>query len=138
MLSHLKQVHGESDTDSSGLALGDRVADTEPSRYGDDDPRARVVDLPSRRADEYRIEAIGKTVAEENPHYPAGDRVVGIAFEKTLRRKLDPDAIDVIFGGVAKPETVSFYCDQFGIAVYHYPESRLRAIDESDEAGESR
>src|SRR5699024_2421244 len=92
------------------VEVGDRAVDSNPKGA----PSAmRVVDVPGTRADEYHIEAIGKTVAAVND-CPADDPVIGIVFE-----------------GEQNDENAT---------VYHYPLSRIEPISEDWEppAGSSR
>lgn len=61
---------------SAALDLGEQVIDSE-----DDTPSvAEVVEAPGTLASEHTIPAMGKTVAQANPEYPADDRVDGIRF----------------------------------------------------------
>lgn len=95
---------------TSGFEVGDRVVDSDPKGA----PSAmRAVDVLETRSDEFRIEAIEKTVAAVND-CPADDPVVGVVFEANQN---DENA-----------------------TVYHYPASRLEPISEDWEppAGSSR
>lgn len=134
-----------------GLALADRVVDSEPNGP----PSAmRVVDLPEETAEEYYIEAIGKTVAEANADSPADDPVVGVVYENDLDRAVEWWRVDVdeelqreherapepkINPGPDHLAALAMH-DNIDVTVYHYPESRLRTIGEDWEppAGGSR
>lgn len=98
------------------LSHGDVVVDRDGG-----ESRAVVVSRPSKTADEWSIPRFGKTVAEDNPTYPADDRVVCVVFQDTLAASYP------YYSGV-KPLALSVLHDS-GVKFYAFPESRLRAVD---------
>lgn len=126
------------------LTLADRVVDSEPNGP----PSAmRVVDLPEETAAEHYIASIGKTVAEVNSESPADDSVVGVAYENDLDRAVDWWRVDIDeelqreFESVPEPKInpgpdhlAALAETHEAVTVYHYPESRLRAVSEDWES----
>lgn len=126
---------------SERFDIGDLVVDID-EKPDHRDP-ARVMRFPGERADEFVIERIGDgtTVADTNPEYPADDPVVGICFEKWLKRQ--DETYDRLAGRVweqaRSPEsesTAEGFAEQFidehrdALIVYAFPASRLQAVDE--------
>lgn len=123
------------------FGIGDLVVDRE------DDPEhrdpARVMRLPGERADEFDVERIadGTTVADTNLEYPDDDPVVGVCFEKWLKRQ--DETYDRLASRVWEqardPESESTpegFAEQFldehrdTLIVYSFPVSRLRGVNE--------
>jgi hypothetical protein len=80
--------------------------------------RVLIVENAADRGDDFRIDAIGKTVAEENPEYPEGDTVFSCVYLETI-----PESVDQ-YGTAA----VARDARRRDIPTYHFPESRLAAI----------
>ena len=99
-------------------------------RESEDGGEVLVLGANDKTAEECYVSAIGQTVAEANPEYPASDPVADVAFIEGIEDALGLDwsADDVL------QLTDSDDLDRARIKVYGYPESRLAAIeDESDE-----
>lgn len=102
--------------DTLSWELGERVFETKTPNGTEADlssPR-RVIDLPDATAEEFYIEAIGKTVAAANRDCPTDDAVVGVAFESGM------------------PDPAGDPTDHGDATVYHYPQSKLTAADALD------
>lgn len=72
--------------DHPPLHVGDHVRDRDET---DSDATMLVAELPGERADEYDIDAIGRTVAAVNPEYPPDDAVVGVCYPQRTDVELD-------------------------------------------------
>lgn len=94
---------------------GDVVVDRDS-----DDSRAVVVALPSKPIDEWNVRGRG-TVAEDNPTYPADDRVVCVMYQETLAASYP------YYSGI-KPLSLSTL-NRENVKFYAFPSSRLRAVD---------
>lgn len=134
----------DDDSDTPVTADGGRqMSDTEPRQthgqkvsdrhQGRQEGEAYIVGVTDKRADEYHIEAIGKTVAECNHQYPNSDRVVEVVFADELDSQeiglMQKDASMTTsqggeFGSVFA-QTLRNHADT---TVYSYPESRLEVV----------
>lgn len=65
--------------DPHPVYVGDIVADRSPGDDPSEEPML-VVSRYVKRADEYDINNDGTTVADVNPAYPPGDRVIGVKY----------------------------------------------------------
>ena len=97
------------------LEIGQKVYEIEQTADGeqiDTTSPMRVVQTPTKAAEDFVIEGLGRTVYDLNRGYPADDEVVGIAFESSMnsptREPWDPS----------------------GAKVYYYPRSRLISADD--------
>lgn len=77
---------------------GDWVEDSES-----EDSRALVVDVFEGPASAWGIFSLGKTVHEENPDYPASDRVVRVVFADAIQRKHPDLDTDDLVGREKRP-----------------------------------
>jgi hypothetical protein len=101
---------------------GDRVRD----RDGDDSDELLVVRIyPETAAEDYRIDAIDATVADENPDHPSDAPVVEAVYVEDLER-----------GDVTSREPRALRADvaEGRLRAYTFPASRLAPVDgEEDE-----
>lgn len=86
----------------------------------DEDPnRAVVINRPPTTAADWRVEGRG-TLAEDNPQYPADDRVICVAFLDDLLAEFP------YYGGI---DAISLStCRKRGMKFYAFPNSRLRQV----------
>jgi len=100
---------------------GQRAIDREST----DDSQVLVLGANGKSAEECYIAAIGQTVAEANPEYPADDPVADVAFIKDTE-----DSMGIGFG---TDDVLELYADgdldRARIKAYGYPESRLTPVD---------
>lgn len=80
--------------------------------------RVLIIDETDERAADRYIEALNRTVAEENPEYPENDRVFVAVYLEAL-----PELTETI-----SPYMVARDCRRRDIAKYEFPESRLKPI----------
>lgn len=68
---------------TTNLSIGEKVYEIEQAgdeREINTTTPMRVVETPTKAAEDYVIEGLGRTVYDLNRGYPADDEVVGIAF----------------------------------------------------------
>jgi hypothetical protein len=97
------------------LEIGQKVYEIEQTADGeqiDTTSPMRVVQTPTKAAEDFVIEGLGRTVYDLNRDHPADDEVVGIAFESSM---------DAPTREPWKPNNAT---------VYHYPRSRLISADD--------
>ncbi|WP_152420285.1 hypothetical protein [Halococcus thailandensis] len=119
----------QNDDETTGLRhfeAGKRALD----RESDDDSQVLVLGAHASTAEKCYVAAIGQTIAEANPEYPASDAVADVAFVEGIEDAMgvDWEAADVL----------ELYADgeldRARIKRYAYPEKRLEPIgNESDE-----
>lgn len=102
-------------TDEFALSLGDVVLDVETNTSG-----PVVVSRISASAEDWNVPGRG-TLANDNPAYPVGDRVINVVFQDTLFES-HPH-----YSGI-KPLALS-ELNEIGVQFYFFLESHLRAID---------
>lgn len=119
MANEIERNNGAEPNETIGLRnfeAGQRASDRE-----DDDSRILVLGPKGKTAEECYIEAIGQTVAEANPEYPASDPVADVAFIEGIE-----DSMGI---GWKADEVLELYSygelDRARIKAYGYPESRL-------------
>lgn len=97
-------------------------------RESEDGGRVLVLGARGETAEECYIEAIGQTVAEASPEYPASDPVADIVFIKGIEDALglDWEPPDVLQLALASD------LDRARIKRYAYPESRLAPATEDE------
>lgn len=102
--------------------IGNVVQDRE-----DDDPDpAIVVNVPGVPADEWDVPRFGKTIAEDNPDYPADALVVTILFE---------DNLNYSFPNWERDTKISYdTLDGRGLQYYSFPAPRLESAEPTEEA----
>lgn len=109
---------------------GQRARDRESMDSGE----VLILGADGKTAEECYIAAIGRTVAEANPEYPASDPVVEVAFVADIE-----DALGI---GWDADYVLELYADgdlaRARINRYAYPESRLAAVESATEGGEGR
>ncbi|HET7323524.1 MAG TPA: hypothetical protein VFJ06_04260 [Halococcus sp.] len=100
--------------------IGDVVRDRE-----DDDPDpAVVINVPDVPADEWDIPRFGKTLAEDNPDYPADAPIVTVLFE---------DNLDYHFPDWERDEPISYdTLDEWGLQYYTFPAPRLEPAEPTE------
>lgn len=97
-----------------GHLPGNRVEDLD-----EDGKHLRVVARTPRTAEDSRIAAIGKTVAEVNPDYPADDPVYIAIYESHLDERFDARWQD--WSGAY----LAFQVGNHGLQTYSFPGGRL-------------
>lgn len=97
--------------------IGDVVQDRE-----DDDPDpAIVVNVPGAPANEWDVPRFGKTVAEDNPDYPADALIVTVLFE---------DNLNYSFPDWERDNKISYNTlDERGPQYYSFPAPRLESTE---------
>lgn len=112
------------------FVIGDRVVDRETDLEDEEPARfARVRSVVGQPARVHDIPALGKTVAEVNPDYPADDPVVRVVFEDGLRRYVPVDWESWApedFGKRLRAYEVTW---SVSVPTYSYPASRLRLAE---------
>lgn len=95
-------------------------------RKSDDNSQMLVLGAHGKTAEECYVEAIGQTVAEANPAYPASDPVTDVAFVEAIEDTLgiDWEADDVL------QLSMDGELGRASIKTYAYPESRLAPVEE--------
>jgi ParB family chromosome partitioning protein len=101
-------------TGEFSVSLSDVVMDKETNTSG-----PVVVSRISAAAEDWNIPGRG-TLAEDNPDYPADDRVIIVVFQDTLFESYP------YYSGI-KPLALS-ELNENGVKFYSFPESRLRAV----------
>lgn len=94
--------------------VGGRVRD----REDDDGAELLVVDTQDVRADEYTIEATGRTVAQHNPEYPGWVPVVRAVYTEDLDALSTYKSIEALRADVAEGD----------LRAYTFPASRLGPV----------
>jgi hypothetical protein len=112
----------DADEDSESPASGQSVS-IERGRVlrdcdDDQDKQLLMVAVREQRASQFEVPGTNTTVAEFNPHYPAGDRVIEVRFFETLDAHLGEWAV----GDVLRREADGTL--DAGDP-YFYPESRV-------------
>ena len=102
-----------------GHLAGNRVEDLD-----EDGKHLRVVARTPHQASESRIAAIGQTVAEVNPDYPADDPVYICVYESTLDERFGAKWQG--WGGAY----LAFMVGNYGLQTYSFPGSRLREAED--------
>lgn len=124
----------EKDTDefeSAEFAPGTLVRDREAQEENPEDP-AVVLNTPPVPADEWVVPRLEKTVAEDNPEYPAESPVVVVAFRDHLEERL-PEWDDR--EGYWPLSTLN----ERGVRHYSFPAARLKRVAvEEDPRPESK
>lgn len=109
------------ETDLRHFEGGQRARD----RESEDDSQVLVLGPHGETAEDCHIEAIGQTVAEANPEYPASDSVADVVFVEDTE-----DSMGIGFG---TDDVLELYADgdldRARIKMYGYPESRLAPVD---------
>lgn len=72
-------------SDTGRIHVGDHVIDDD----ADDPSVGIVVSRPGLSADEYEIDATGRTVADVNQGYAASDGVINVVYPKGSSRDID-------------------------------------------------
>ena len=107
----------EDATDLRRFESGHRALDWE----SEDGGQVLVLGARGETAEECHVEAIGQTVAEANPEYPASDPVADVAFVEGIEDALGLDW--------EPPDVLRLHTDgdldRARIKRYAYPESRL-------------
>lgn len=106
----------QTDSKSRSFSTGDVVIDRE-----DPPGEAVVVNMPPQTASEWDLRS-KRTLAEDNPEYPAEDHVIIVVYRDTL------DEHRPYYSG-ARPLTLSNLHDD-GVKFYAFPESRLKKVGE--------
>ena len=101
-------------------------------RESDDGSEVLVLGTNGKAAEECYIAAIGETVAEVNPEYPASDAVADVAFIEDIE-----DAMGI---GWEASEVIELYAlgelDRARITQYAYPENRLAPVESGEGEGD--
>lgn len=107
------------------FARGQRARD----RDGDGESQMLVLGVRDIPAREHHIDAIGQTVAEANPEYPADDPIADVAFVESIENALgiDWDVDDVL------QLDADGDLDRARIKRYAYPVSRLAPVEEESD-----
>ena len=105
--------------------IGDVVQDRE-----DDDPDpAIVVNVPGVPADKWDVPRFGKTIAEDNPDYPANAPIVTVLFE---------DNLNYSFPDWERDTKIPYdTLDGRGLQYYSFPAPRLESAEPTEEVAES-
>lgn len=96
-------------------------ADVRDRRVPAPDNVARVIEATGVRADEYLVDDLGRTVAEDNPAYPADDEVIRVVWHDHV------DAIATLWRGWTGEQIRDVVDARSDVKPYHFPESRLVA-----------
>lgn len=99
----------------------ERVRDRE-----DDDTHVVVLEATGKAAEQSYISALGQTVAEANPDYPADDPVLSVAFVEIIEDALGIDWEPGDIVEIAERGELT----RARIKTYAYPESRLAPAEE--------
>jgi ParB family chromosome partitioning protein len=101
-------------TGEFSVSLGDIVMDRETNTSG-----PVVVSRISASTEDWHVPGRG-TLADDNPDYPADDRVINVIFQDTLSESFP------YYSGI-KPLALT-ELNESGVQFYAFPESRLRAV----------
>lgn len=99
-------------------------ADVRDRRLPAPDNVARVIEATGVRADEFVVDELGRTVAEDNPSYPADDEVIRVVWHGHV------DEFATLWPGWTGEELADVVDARSDVKAYHFPESRL--VSEKD------
>ena len=119
----------EDATDLRRFESGQQARDRESESETEDGGQVLVLGSRGETAEQCHIEAIGQTVAEANPEYPASDPVADVAFVEGIE-----DALGIDW---EPSDVLRLYAeddlDRARIKRYAYPESRLVSAERGGE-----
>jgi hypothetical protein len=99
-------------------------------RESEDGSQVLVLGAKDATAEECYVAAIGQTIAEANPEYPASDAVADVAFVEGIE-----DALGL---GWSADDVLELYADgeldRARIKAYGYPENRFAPVEEENDA----
>lgn len=117
--------------DSPRYTCGEMVVDAD-----DEDPDGMIViDSDRGRAADVFVEALGASVAEANPEYPPGDRVVRCVMVPWLDRHVGDDWRN--WPAASFGARLEGFVEEWRIPLraYDYPESRLAPVSTDERPG---